>query len=109
VNKYYPKVDPNDVWTNVELYSDISHDMAEKLRKRLDMAQKVVDSKNLVIIGKTIGKKFDEVGNLIGNIAKNKSIIDTIDTVGNAVGVVGGILGGVTDIARLAQDSNSTP
>jgi hypothetical protein len=70
------------------------------------MAQKVVDSKNLVTIGKTIGKKFERVDNLLGKVAKNKGIIDTLDTVGDAVN---GIFGGVTDIARLAQDPISTP
>jgi hypothetical protein len=73
------------------------------------MAQKVVDSKNLITIGKTIGKKFESVGNVIGKLAKNKGIIDTLDTVGDAVGVVGGILGEFTDIARLAQDKNTIP
>jgi hypothetical protein len=73
------------------------------------MAQKVVDSKNLVVIGKTIGKKFKTVGNAIGKVAGNKGIFGTLDSVGNAVGVVGGILGGIIDIARLAENKNSIP
>jgi hypothetical protein len=36
------------------------------VEKGLEYAQKIVDSKNLVIIGKTMGKKLDVVGNLIG-------------------------------------------
>jgi hypothetical protein len=59
MNKFQPQVDPNDVWTNVELYSVNSHDLAEKVENGLDYYQKIVDSKNLVIIGKTIGKKFE--------------------------------------------------
>jgi hypothetical protein len=35
MNKYQPKVDPNDVWTNVELYTDISYDLAEKFGERI--------------------------------------------------------------------------
>jgi hypothetical protein len=45
MNKYQPKVHPNDVWSNIELYSGISHNLAEKVEKGLDMGQKVVDSK----------------------------------------------------------------
>jgi hypothetical protein len=97
------------IWSNVELYSGISYDLAEKVEKGLDIAQKVVDSKNLVTTDKTIGKKFDTVDNLIGKVAKNKGIINAIDTAGDTVGVVGGIFGGVTDIPRLAQDQNSAP
>jgi hypothetical protein len=40
MNEYKPRVNPNNVWSNVELYSDISHDLAEKLEKGLDMAKK---------------------------------------------------------------------
>jgi hypothetical protein len=36
MNKHQPQVDPNDVWSNVELYSDITHDLDEKLEKRFD-------------------------------------------------------------------------
>jgi hypothetical protein len=108
ITKYKPNVDPNDVWSNVELYSDISHDLAEKLEKRLDMGEKVVDSKNLVSFGKTIGKKFERVGNLVGKVAKNKRVIDVVDTVGDGIGVVSCIFGSVTDITRLAQDQNIT-
>jgi hypothetical protein len=75
----------------------------------LDIAQKVVDSKNLVTICKTIGTKFETIGNAIGKVAGNKGIIDTLDTIGDTVGVVGSVLGGITNIARLAQDKNSTP
>jgi hypothetical protein len=62
------------------LYTDIGHNLAENLDEGLDVAQKVLDSKNLVI-GKTIGKKFETVVNAIGNVAKNKGIIETLDTV----------------------------
>jgi hypothetical protein len=109
MNKYQPQVDPNEVWNNVELYSDLGHYLAENLEKGLDVTQKVLDSKNFVIIGKTIGTKFETVGNAIGKLAENKGLIDTLDTMGDAVGVVGAVLGGITDIARLAQDKNSTP
>jgi hypothetical protein len=51
MNKYQPKVDPNNVLTNVELYSCISDYLAEKVEKGLDITQKAVDSKNLVVIG----------------------------------------------------------
>jgi hypothetical protein len=37
MNKFQPRVDPNTVWTNIELYSDISHDLAEKVEKGLDV------------------------------------------------------------------------
>jgi hypothetical protein len=40
------------------------------------MDQKVVDSKNLVTIDKTIGKKFDPVGNLIGKVVKKIKVED---------------------------------
>jgi hypothetical protein len=109
MNKYQPKVDPNDVWSNVELYSRVSEDLTEKVEKGLDVAQKVLDSKNLVTIDKTIGTKLETVGNLVGKVVGNKSIIDILDTIGETVGVVGGVLGGVADIARLAQDKNCTP
>jgi hypothetical protein len=109
MNKYQPQVDPNDVWNNVELYSGLNHDLAEKLEKGLDVTQKVLDSKNLVTIGKTIDTKFETVGNGIGKVAGNKGLINTLDTIGDTVGVVGGVLGCITDIARLAQDKNSTP
>jgi hypothetical protein len=81
MNKYQPQVDPNDVWNNIELYSGLSHDLAEQLEIRLDVAQKVENSKNLVTIGKTIGKKFETVGNAIGKVAGNKGLIDTLDTI----------------------------
>jgi hypothetical protein len=61
MNKYQPQVDPNEVWNNVELYTDICHDLVENLDKGLDVAQKVLDSKNLVTIGKTIGTKFKTI------------------------------------------------
>jgi hypothetical protein len=109
MNKYQPQVDPNDVWNNVELYTDLGYDLAENLEKGLNVTQKVLDRKNLVTIGKTIGTKFETVGNAMGKVAGNKGLIDTLDTIGDTVGVIGGVLGGVADIARLAQDKNSTP
>jgi hypothetical protein len=109
MNKYQPQVDPNEVWNNVQLYTYISHDLAETLGNGLGGAKKIVDSKNLVTISKTIGTKFETIGNAITKIAGNKSVINTLDTIGNTVGVVGGVLGGVADIARLAQDKNTTP
>jgi hypothetical protein len=36
MNKYLPKVDLNDVWSNIELYSDISQDVVKKVENRLD-------------------------------------------------------------------------
>jgi hypothetical protein len=89
MNKYKPKVDPNNVWTNVKLYSGISHDLAEKVEKGLKVAKKVVDSKNFVAFGKTVGKKFDTINNLIGMVAKNNGVINTLNIGGDVVGVVG--------------------
>jgi hypothetical protein len=63
MNKYQPQVDPNEVWNNVQLYTDVGHDLAETLGKGLEVAQKILDSKNLVTVGKTIGTKFETIGN----------------------------------------------
>jgi hypothetical protein len=109
MNKYQPQVDPNEVWNNVQLYTGAGHDLAENLGKVLEQASKILDSKNLVTIGKTIGTKFETIGNAIGKVAGDKSVIGLLDTLGKGAGVVAGVLGGVTDIARLAQDKNSTP
>jgi hypothetical protein len=109
MNKHQPQVDPNDVWNNVELYTDIGHELAKKLEKGLDMAQKVLDTRNLVTIGKTIGTKFETIGNAIDNVAGNKGIIDILDTIGDTAGFVGCVLESITDIGKLAQDKNNTP
>jgi hypothetical protein len=61
----------------------ISDYLAEKVEKRLNMTKKVVYSKNLITISKTIGKKLEKIGNLIGKVAKNKGVIDVLDTMGN--------------------------
>jgi hypothetical protein len=94
MNKYQSKIARNDVWTNIKLYSGISHDLPEKMEKGLDMVQKLMDSKNHVTICKTIGK-----------VAGNKGIIDILDTIGDKVGVVGGVLEGVTDICKISTRS----
>jgi hypothetical protein len=33
MNKYDPKIDPNNIWSNIELSSQISYDLAEKVGK----------------------------------------------------------------------------
>jgi hypothetical protein len=47
------------------------------LGKGFEQASKILDSKNLVTIGKTIGTKFETIGNAIGKVGGNNGIIDT--------------------------------